>query len=76
MNQYTLSQVLGIVKQSVDELMGEFRFWCVADVVSIQTKGKFTYLELAELDADGNVVVKTKANIWDSSILTKFTKAT
>ncbi|MEI7477160.1 MAG: hypothetical protein WCJ81_01060 [bacterium] len=74
--QYQLRELLEIVKRTMDELFGEFQFWCVGEIASIKTVGKNTYIELVEFDEQGGVVARSRASIFQASILQSFLDAT
>lgn len=75
--EYTLSQVLWVVKTTFDEFFWEFQFWCAAEVMACKTVGKNTYLQLVEYEENESgktttVLAKINGNIFKPWLIEKF----
>ncbi len=74
--EYTLSQVVGVIKNTFDEFFWEFQFWCTAEILSCKTVGKNTYIELGEYDEDNQVIAKMRGNIFKPWLIENFFRET
>ncbi|MFZ4539556.1 DUF5710 domain-containing protein [Propionivibrio sp.] len=59
----SLSQLLAGVANAVAQAF-KAGVWTVVEVVQARTNGGHVYLELSELEANGNVLAKANATIW------------
>jgi exodeoxyribonuclease VII large subunit len=69
-----MASISGVLEQAFDQGV-----WTTVDVVDIRTNGGHVYLEVAERDARGAVLAKSRAMIWSrvaNIILPEFQKAT
>ena len=74
--EYTLSQVVWVIKNTFDEFFGEFQFWCTAEVLSCKTVWKNTYIELWEYDEDNTIIAKMRGNIFKPWLIENFFRET
>jgi hypothetical protein len=60
-----LSDVMSVISESINKLFSN-DLWIECEIASISKHAKsgHWYLELVELDANGNELCKVKANIW------------
>lgn len=80
MSSQKLSQVLNEISDSIKKEFSK-EIWVECEIASISKHAKtgHWYLELVELDSNGNEVCKVRANIWkfkSDAIITKFKNAT
>lgn len=74
--QYSLSQLMHVLKSSFDEIFWEFDFWFVAEVVKCKKSGKATFLELVEYNTQWEIIAKSSASIFGNHVLDSFCSAT
>lgn len=74
--QYSLSQLLEIADRWFKTLFGGFTFRGKAEILKIQQKGKYIYLEMVEYDAEWKVTAKVKGCIFDEHSYTTFLRET
>lgn len=71
--EYKLSDLLTIVDKTLKEMFRSFDFWCSAEVISAKLwRGQTLYLELVEYDAEGKIIAKIKAVIYDEWVHRNF----
>ena len=74
--QYSLSQLMHVLKSSFDEIFWEFDFWFVSEVVKCKKSWKATFLELVEYNAQWEIIAKCSASIFGTHVLDAFSTAT
>lgn len=75
--EYKLSDLLTIVDRTLKEMLRSFDFWCSAEIISAKLWREQTlYLELVEYDAEGKIIAKMKAVIYDEWVYKTFLSQT
>lgn len=76
MIQYKLTDLLEIADRGFKTLFWGFDFWWTGEILKLQQKGKYVYLELVEYDGEWKVAARVRASIFNEGVCKNFLKET